>query len=168
MGKKSLTKSTTKKSEPTKKIDTAKKSEPVKKQVAAPTAKPAASPKKAKASAPKKTAIIEKPTIASLIQKDFGAWTPEAKYTPQPDPAYTKNFTAPPFIDEVNSTEADRIRSLLAKEFDLTLPDGPAETLIEAAPKEKEPAAVEPVEQPEIKEEPAAPEKKILFPCRNC
>jgi len=163
MGKKSLTKSTTKKktaaakkSEPTKKIDTAKKSEPVKKQVAAPTAKPAAAPKKTKESTPKKPTIIEKPTIASLIQKDFGAWAPESKYTPQLDPAYTKNFTAPPFIETSDPKEVERINGLLLKTIDLTvieIEETPAPEKIKPTAEAKPPVVEtpQPTAEPEIK-----------------
>jgi hypothetical protein len=170
MGKKSLTKSTTKKKTTTlkktdaaKKIDTPKKAESTKKQAAAAPSKPVAPPKKTKPSAQKKPAASVKPSIESLIQKDFGTWAPASIYTPQLDPAYLKNFTAPTFIDEANADKADRIRTLLAKEFDLTVPDEPKVTP-SAAPVEEQGPAAEPLQKTGIEEEPAVPERKEPIP----
>jgi colicin import membrane protein len=162
MGKKSLTKSTTKKKATTsKKSETPPKSEAPKKQAVAAPPKPAAPPKKAKSTAPKKSAATPKPTIAFLIQKDFGAWAPESKYIP-PMESMASLFTAPPFIDE-SYPDSARIRSLLAKEFDLTIPDSPEEPMVEAQIEEKGPQAIEePVEQTKVQTPPAAIKKEPI------
>jgi hypothetical protein len=156
MGKKSLTKSTTKKKTTApKKSETPKKSEAPKKQIGAPAQKPAAPPKKAKPAAPKKTIKTEKPTITSLLKKDFGTWSPESRHAETADPADSNNYTAPAFIDETNPVQAQRIKNLIGKEFDLTVPDAPEKSETDVKPEEKTPRADEtPVEKHEIQEPP--------------
>ncbi|MCK5784770.1 MAG: hypothetical protein KAH06_09995 [Desulfobacterales bacterium] len=119
MGKKSLTKSTTKKKSAKK---TEVKTTPKKK--TAPKA--TAAPKKAPA---KKKAAAKKPTLKSLLKKDFSSWVPENFLAVLPNEDYLNNFTAPPAIDTTDKAEADRIKALLAKTFDLSV----TETLESAA-----------------------------------
>ncbi|MCD6586289.1 MAG: hypothetical protein J7K96_11045 [Desulfobacteraceae bacterium] len=111
MGKKSLTKSTTKKK-------TAKKTEAktTPKKKTAPKA--TAAPKKAPA---KKKAAVKKPTLKSLLKKDFSSWAPENFLAVLPNEDYLNNFTAPPAINTTDKAEADRIKALLAKTFDLSV-----------------------------------------------
>jgi chemotaxis protein histidine kinase CheA len=137
MGKKSLTKSTTKKKAAPKKKTTAKKAAvktaPKKKAAV----KAQAAPKKTPA---KKKAATKKPTLTSLLKKDFGSWAPENIFAVLPDEDYLNNFTAPPMIEEKDKTKTKALKTLLAKQFDLNTVEKPAKEK-KAAPKKTNPAA---------------------------
>jgi len=135
MGKKSLTKSTTKKKTATKKKAAAKKTEAKAAPKKKATAKAKAAPKKA--TAKKKPAAKKKPTLKSLLKKDFGSWSPENLFAVMPDEDYLKNFTAPPAIEETDKAKAKAIKTLLTKQFDLTAIKKPAKAK-KAAPKKTE------------------------------
>jgi hypothetical protein len=137
MGKKSLTKSTTKKKAAPKKKTTAKKAAvktaPKKKAAV----KAQAAPKKTPA---KKKAATKKPTLTTLLKKDFGSWAPENIFAVLPDEDYLNNFTAPPMIEEKDKTKTKALKTLLAKQFDLNTVEKPAKEK-KAAPKKTNPAA---------------------------
>ena len=144
MGKKSLTKSTTKKKAATKKKTGSKKKEvsaapkkktAVKKKT---VAKAKATPKK---SAVKKKTTAKKPTLKSLIKKDFGSWAPETLFAVMPDEDYLNNFTAPPVIDGMDKTKAKKLKSLLSKQFDLNVTEKPAKAKKPAQKKAEKEAA---------------------------
>lgn len=105
MGKKSLTKSTSKKKN-TKKKTTAKSTS--KKSVSASA--------KTQKSTTKKSAGKKKPTLKSLRKKDFGTWTPDSLYQPE---SQTANFSAPPVVETGDKETAEKLKSLLAKQFEL-------------------------------------------------
>jgi len=140
MGKKSLTKSTTKKkSAAKKKADSAAtkaKASPKKEAAAKKKAEPMAkaAPKKA---AVKKKSTAKKPTLKSLLKKDFGSWAPEHLLAVEPDEDYLNNFTAPPVIDDSDKLKAKKLKALLAKQFDLNAVEKPAKAK-KPAPKKAE------------------------------
>ena len=112
MGKKSLTKSTSKK-KTTKKKTTAKSTS--KKSVSANA--------KTQKSTSKKSTAKKKPTLKSLRKKDFGTWAPDTLYAPKPQ---TANFSAPPVIDTDDKKTAEKLKALLAKQFELSEKKKPA------------------------------------------
>jgi len=170
MGKKSLTKSTTKKKAATKKKATTKKSG-VK---AAPKKKAASKAKAAsKKAAPKKKTTAKKPTVKTLIKKDFGSWAPETLFTVAPDEDYLNNFTAPPRIDETDAAKAKKLKSLLVKKFDLSAPEKPAKAkktapkktdAKKAAPKKKTTVAEKKTKPAPKKKTPPAKKKTVSIP----
>ncbi len=154
MGKKSLTKSTTKKKTAhSKKSEIAPKTDPKKKQAVAEPGKSAASSKKTKSAPKKKTIPVEKPSIAFLLQKEFGTWFPKAAYAPTPD---EKIFTAPSFVDASNAAQMQKLKDLLNKEFDLDAIFNPPKAVPESQVQEKsssEPVAFQAPCEP-VKKEP--------------
>lgn len=107
MGKKSLTKSTTS----TKKKGTTKKT----------TGAAAGKNTKAKKTETKKTA--RKPSLKTLRKRKFEAWSPENPYTPKPLPGAEENFTAPELTRDYAPADAERIRTLLFRQIDLSAPE---------------------------------------------
>ncbi len=101
MGKKSLTKSTTK-----------KKSKKTKKSADAPV-KSAASKKKQTASAGS--------SLTPPLDRQFDEWAPKKPWKPKPDKTHDKNFSATPVV-KGKSKEANRIRELLLASVDLEAP----------------------------------------------
>jgi len=159
MGKNSLLKSTSEKTDEelktkTKKKKPAAKAKPkaravskakkIAKAKAAPKAK-AAVKAKVKAKAPakktpaKKAAPIKKKKVFAkdLVQKKFDAWKPEKKFIVRQDEKDLKNFSAPPFVSGTKE-ETQRIKALLLKKFDM------AEIKAAAEKAAAEKAAVEP------------------------
>ena len=140
MGKNSLLKSTSEKTDEELKTKTKKKNPAAKakpKARAAPktkkTAKAKAAPKakaavkakvKAKAPAKKTTAkkavpIKKKKVFAKdLVQKKFDTWKPEKMFTISQDEKDLKNFSAPPFVSGTKE-ETQRVKALLLKKFDM-------------------------------------------------
>lgn len=146
MGKKSLTKSTSKK-KTTKKKSTTKTTS--KKTVSADS--------KAKKSTSKKTTAKKKPTLKALRKKDFGTWAPETRYAPEPQ---IGEFTAPPVIDTDDKKTADNLKALLTKQFELgeKKKAAPKKTQKKKAPAtatQKKPA-------PKKTQKKAAPKKKTV------
>jgi hypothetical protein len=146
MGKKSLTKSTTKKKATAKKKTTAKKTE----------TKAAAPKKETKKPTAKKKPAPKKPTLKSILNRKFDAWAPKKLFKATPDSDLLSGFSAPPAIDEKDKEKATTLRALLNRQFDLTVPDkAKAEKpKKETAPKAKPKAPA--------KEKPAAKPKKTL------
>ena len=146
MGKKSLTKSTTKKKATAKKKTTAKKTE----------TKAAAPKKETKKPTAKKKPAPKKPTLKSILNRKFDAWAPKKLFKATPDSDLLSGFSAPPAIDEKDKEKATTLRALLNRQFDLTVPDkAKAEKpKKETAPKAKPKAPA--------KEKPAAKPKKPL------
>ena len=146
MGKKSLTKSTTKKKATAKKKTTAKKTE----------TKAAAPKKETKKTTAKKKPAPKKPTLKSILNRKFDAWAPKKLFKATPDSDLLSGFSAPPAIDEKDKEKATTLRALLNRQFDLTVPDkAKAEKpKKETAPKTKPKAPA--------KEKPAAKPKKTL------
>ena len=146
MGKKSLTKSTTKKKATAKKKTTAKKTE----------TKAAAPKKETKKTTAKKKPAPKKPTLKSILNRKFDAWAPKKLFKATPDSDLLSGFSAPPAIDEKDKEKATALRDLLNRQFDLTVPDkAKAEKpKKETAPKAKPKAPA--------KEKPAAKPKKTL------
>jgi len=141
MGKKSLTKSTTKKKKITEKKPSGQAPDIAAIPVKAPAAKTA---EPAPATAEKKKPAAKKPTVKALLKKDFGTWVPSVLYSVSPDAASAANYTAPPFIDETDPAKAGAMRALLAKQFDLSVvEEPPAPQKPAATPKKKAPAAKE-------------------------
>ncbi len=159
MGKNSLLKSTSEKTDEelktkTKKKKPAAKAKPkaravskakkIAKAKAAPKAK-AAVIAKVKTKAPakktpaKKAAPIKKKKVFAkdLVQKKFDAWKPEKKFIVRQDEKDLKNFSAPPFVSGTKE-ETQRIKALLLKKFDM------AEIKAAAEKVAAEKAAVEP------------------------
>jgi len=159
MGKNSLLKSTSEKTDEelktkTKKKKPAAKAKPkaravskakkIAKAKAAPKAK-AAVKAKVKAKAPakktpaKKAAPIKKKKVFAkdLVQKKFDTWKPEKKFIVRQDEKDLKNFSAPPFVSGTKE-ETQRIKALLLKKFDM------AEIKAAAEKAAAEKAAVEP------------------------
>jgi colicin import membrane protein len=149
MGKDSLIKSTTKKKTTAKKSDGAEKTKKVKADAAKKpkAAKTKSVPKAAKTkSAPKPKAVtkkkttakIKKPTAAKpkarktaapqkakltiqdLIMKSFDPWKPDKLYTVPDKPRQT--FDAPSFLSGMDDTDAQRLKKILFRRFDLTAP----------------------------------------------
>ncbi|MFZ2632389.1 MAG: hypothetical protein WA081_24095 [Desulfosalsimonadaceae bacterium] len=152
MGKKSLTKSTTKKKKTTGKkpsgqaADIAVESTPK-----APEAKAAAP---APAATEKKKPAAKKPTIKTLLKKDFGTWAPAMLFSVSPDETSVGNYTAPPFIDDADPAQAKTIRALLSKQFDLSIVEAPeAPQKPAATPKKKTPAAKPATPEPAVSAE---------------
>ncbi|MFP3998316.1 MAG: hypothetical protein ACLFUN_00600, partial [Desulfobacterales bacterium] len=104
MGKKSLTKSTTS----TKKKGTTKKT----------TGAAAGKNTKAKSTETKKTA--RKPSLKTLRKRKFETWSPENPYTPKPLPGTEEKFTAPELTKDYAPADAERIRTLLFRQIDLS------------------------------------------------
>ncbi len=173
MGKKNLTKSTTKKKsaatkKKTKSASTTTKAAPKKKAASKKKAGPKAKATPKKAAAKKKTTAKKKPTLKSLIKKDFGSWSPETLFAVTPDEDYLNNFTAPPVIDKMDKAKAEKIKSLLAKQFDLNAVEKPPKAqktapkkaeAKKATPKKKAPAA-----KPTPKKMPPAEKKAVSIP----
>ena len=163
MGKKSLTKSTTKKKKTTEKkpsgqaADIAVESTPK-----ATEAKAAA---KAPAVAEKKKPAAKKPTIKNLLKKDFGTWTPATLFSVSPDEASAGNYTAPPFVDDTDPAKAKTIRALLAKQFDLSIVEAPETPQKPAAtPKKKTPAAKPAIPKPDASAEKPVEKRRLSIP----
>lgn len=153
MGKKNPTKSTTKKKAAAKKKAAPKKELAAKK-----------NPVKKKTPAVKKqTTVAKKKTVSipELLKLKFDAWQPEKLFTVEPDKAYLNGFSAPPIVDDSNKEEADRIKALLFKTIDLTVPDIKEEPEKEVKDAGTEAAPAEPVEEKPVEEktetEPAKP-----------
>jgi hypothetical protein len=146
MGKKSPIKSTSKKKNTTTKPDPAKeitpagetsavKAAPTKK--AKGTKKPAATKAASAEAQPKETKkaeiIKEKPlSIQELVLKKFDTPKFDTLYVP-PVAATAPLIEAPPFVSGLDASETERVRKLLFKTFDLSVPD--------PAPVEPEPIA---------------------------
>ncbi len=160
---------TTKKKIPNKK--------PVKKKE---TAKTSAKKRPAKKpAAPSKKKAV---SIPELLKLKFESWQPEKLIKVAPDKTFQQEFTAPPAVDTDDKKEADRIKALLAKTFDLTVSDVKKEPVVkdtkapdlqekridetkaEKAVTEPEPAkeTEKPVVELEKKAEEPAPEKPVL------
>jgi hypothetical protein len=145
MGKKNVPKSSSKKKATSKK----KKTEDAKKTVstkktgkAAKKAAPAKTSKKAKKAPAKgkvktkaKAKTKKKVTIKELLTKKFDVHKPDTFYTPEKPPE-DRDYTAPPFYAAKDKADAERVRSLLMKQFDLSIPSEP--------PKAEEPKAKAP------------------------
>lgn len=108
MGKKSLTKSTSKK-KATKKKGTTKSD----------AAKADTAQTKTGKTASKKAGTAKKPTLKSLRKKDFGTWTPAVSFSPKPE---TGAYTAPPAVESTDKESAKEIRALLKKQFETAKP----------------------------------------------
>jgi len=121
MGKKSLTKSTSKK-KATKKKSTAKSDE----------VKTDTTQSKTQKTASKKSSAPKKPTLKSLRKKDFGTWAPETLYAPQPE---TGAYTAPPAIEATDKKTDKTFKDLLKKQFDPAKPAKPAKKTAAKSPK---------------------------------
>ena len=159
MGKNSLLKSTSEKTDEelktkTKKKKPAAKAKPkaravskAKKIAQAKTAPKAKAAVKAKVKAkepakktPAKKAVPPKKKKVSakdLVQKKFDTWKPEKKFIISQDKKDLKNFSAPPFVSGTKE-ETQRIKALLLKKFDM------AEIKAAAEKAAAEKAAVEP------------------------
>ena len=150
MGKKNLLKSTSKKKTTPKKKSGVKAKAAVEGENIKKT-KVAAKSKAVKKAGPKKAATVkkEKLSIKELILKDFSSWKPEKVFIVEPDEGYLKNFVSPPFVSSSDESEIERAKKLLHKKFDLTA----------EIEKEKEPAEIEKVPEPEKPEEKA---KEVL------
>lgn len=166
MGKKSLIKSTTKKTSGAKEAEekttkkpatkTSKKAAPksTKKTAAKTTkktapkkaaakkttkAKPKAAPKK---TAPKKTKAAKKVSIKDLVFKKFEATQPAPKPIASPKPAVS-DISAPPLIDSTDPKEVERMRGLLFNKFTMdeikAAAKAPAPSKPETAPKKAKP-----------------------------
>ncbi|UCD31117.1 MAG: hypothetical protein JSV38_09885 [Desulfobacterales bacterium] len=140
MGKNSLLKSTSEKTDEELKTKTKKKKPAAKakpKAKAVPKVKKTAKAKatvkakakakvKAKAKAPAKKTPAKKPvppkkkkvSVKDLVQKKFDTWKPEKIFTVSQDEEDLKNFSAPPFASGTKE-ETQRIKALLLKKFDL-------------------------------------------------
>jgi hypothetical protein len=171
MGKKSLLKSTSKKKNTKTKTDSDKEITPagVKSDVKAAPKKAKASKKQAAAKAvpakatpveTKKTEVKpEKPlSIKELVLKKFDTPAPGTLFTVKADDTARKSVMAPPFISGLEPAETERVRRLLFKTFDLSVPDS---VPVEAVP--VAPAVAEKAPKPKKKssESPAAP---VLIP----
>jgi hypothetical protein len=174
MGKNSLLKSTSEKTDEELKTKTKKKKPAAKakpKARAAPktkkTAKAKAAPKakaavkaKVKAKAPAKKTPAKKAvppkkkkvSAKDLVQKKFDTWKPGKMFTISQDEKDLKNFSAPPFVSGTKE-ETQRVKALLLKKFDMAEIKAAAEkaaaekAVVEKAAAEKaaaEDAAVEP------------------------
>jgi hypothetical protein len=174
MGKNSLLKSTSEKTDEELKTKTKKKNPAAKakpKARAAPktkkTAKAKAAPKakaavkaKVKAKAPAKKTPAKKAvppkkkkvSAKDLVQKKFDTWKPGKMFTISQDEKDLKNFSAPPFVSGTKE-ETQRVKALLLKKFDMAEIKAAAEkaaaekAVVEKAAAEKaaaEDAAVEP------------------------
>ncbi len=97
-----------------------------KKESAQKEAKPAAKGEKKKAPAAKK-APKKSVTRKELIGLQFGAWTPEKLFKPEAETGSEALFTAPPAFEATD-------KSLLFKQFDLSLPDALKAEAAEPAP----------------------------------
>lgn len=164
MGKKSLTKSTTKKKSPSPKKSASKQAEasatppktgekkPVKAQ------KPAASP-------PKTAKKIL--TVGELLRLTFDTWAPAEPYAPPTDLTTAATYTAPPFFEAKTPEENQAIKALLARQFDLAAPPeaptpkAPATPKAEEIPQQQE---TPPVDQPPPAPEAPAAEERISAP----
>lgn len=129
MGKKSLTQSTTKK----KKTSAAKKKTPQKKTAAA-------SAKNTKTTKTRAKTTAKKPSLKSLLKKQFDPWTPEKPFAPETGPEAEKRFAAPPLTGDYPEKDGERIRTLLLKQIDL----GASEPQVPPGPAEPEPSGAEP------------------------
>jgi hypothetical protein len=140
MGKNSLLKSTSEKTDEELKTKTKKKKPAAKakpKARAAPktkkTAKAKAAPKakaavkaKVKAKAPAKKTPAKKAvppkkkkvSAKDLVQKKFDTWKPGKMFTISQDEKDLKNFSAPPFVSGTKE-ETQRVKALLLKKFDM-------------------------------------------------
>ena len=147
MGKKSLLKSTSKKKNAKTKTDSEKEITPAgkKSDVTAVPKKAKVSKKQALAKAkPAETQKMEekkeKPlSIKELVLKKFDTSPPDTLFTVNADDAARKSIMAPPFISGLDPAETERVRKLLFKKFDLSVPDL-APAVAEKAPKSKKKA----------------------------
>lgn len=162
MGKKSLTKSTTKKKKITEKKPSSQAAETAPESAKAPLKK---TDKPEPAAADKKKPAAKKPTIKALLKKDFGTWVPDRLFSVSPDETSAGQYTAPPFIDETDPAKAKAMRVLLAKQFDLTKVEAPETPKKPAAtPKKKPPAEKEAAPKVEKPVETPAPIKTLSIP----
>jgi hypothetical protein len=162
MGKKSLTKSTTKKKKITEKKPSSQAAETAPESAKAPLKK---TDNPEPATADKKKPAAKKPTIKALLKKDFGTWVPAALFSVSPDETSAGQYTAPPFIDETDPAKAGAMRALLAKQFDLTKVEAPEPPKKPAAtPKKKPPAEKEAAPKVEKPVETPAPKKTLSIP----
>ncbi len=131
MGKNSLVKSTTKKKNIAKKKSATRKTESTPENASPRKAPPAAGAGKPKsASAKGKTARGPKkgpqaPSLETLLFRRFDAWRPEKPFVP-PVSDKSGDYTAPPFFTGKSGEEAERLRALLFKKFDLDEAPPPA------------------------------------------
>ena len=144
MGKKSLTKSTTKKKPAAKNADESKKSAPSTPSKDAKKAAPKKTAAESKTAAPKK-----KPTLKSLLAKDFGSWIPDKIYAAPKDKNDAKNFTAPPIIETTDKAKTKALKELMSRQFDLTVS-------AKAPAKTEEAASLSPTKKAPAPETPAA------------
>jgi len=138
MGKKSLTKSTTKKKSTSKKKSSPKKktvkaaakktTEKGKNTIKTASKKATTSKKKAtsvktktKKAAVKKPKTKRRPSLKTLLKKDFGSWKPDKQFQPKKDKAYAAGFSATSFTEGLKPEDAARIKALLARQIDLTV-----------------------------------------------
>ncbi|OQY03018.1 MAG: hypothetical protein B6I22_12370, partial [Desulfobacteraceae bacterium 4572_123] len=126
MGKKSLIKSTDKKTATRTKTTSPEKSgssakAPAKQKTATPGAKVAAKTKKiVKKPSPKKVGVTKKKiTIKDLLFKKFKTTSPGKKFSPADFAQTADNFTAPPFIFSDNDKDNRKIRKLLFNTYSM-------------------------------------------------
>ena len=113
-----------------------------------PAVKKKTTPKKA---APKKRApakAAKKVSVKELLQKKFDTSPPATLYKPPSELIRSSTPTAPPFVDQGDPAEAERIKKLLFKKF--TLAPQTAEAAPQAAAPEADAAPIQttPVEPP--------------------
>jgi colicin import membrane protein len=115
MGKKSLIKSTSKKSAPKKAASAVKTENKAAAKQAPPAKKPAAQSTPAKQEAPKPKG---KPlSVKDLLKKKFDRVIPDVLYTVPEEKADTSTFTAPERLAGYDSKDAERIKGLLANKY---------------------------------------------------
>ncbi|MDX9786637.1 MAG: hypothetical protein RBT11_07670 [Desulfobacterales bacterium] len=172
MGKKSLLKSTSKKKNAKAKSDSGQ--EAATKPVTAASKKPKAkaTPKKAtpetsKASSTKAKESAPKPakalSVKELLLLKFDTVKPDNLFSVPSDETARQHISSPPFISGLDSAETERIRKLLFKTFDLSVPD--SEPAQEAPPEPKAPVAeaVAPAPEPEAPPVPISELLKLKF-----
>ncbi|MFH0726351.1 MAG: hypothetical protein V2B19_08395 [Pseudomonadota bacterium] len=160
MGKKSPLKSTSKKKNATTKPDSAKEITPAgetsavkaastkkakgaKKQAVEKAAPAEAQPKEIKKAEAKKEMPL---SIKELVLQKYDTPKPDTLFAVKADDSARNNMMSPPFVSGLDAAETERVRKLLFKTFDLSVPD--------PAPAEPEPVAAavaEKAPEPEIK-----------------
>ncbi|MCF8026544.1 MAG: hypothetical protein K9K82_13790 [Desulfobacteraceae bacterium] len=65
----------------------------------------------------------KKPGLKSLRSKKFETWKPENPYAPRPDTNADKKYTSPELTGDYDPADAEKIRALLFKKFDLKAPE---------------------------------------------
>lgn len=140
MGKKSLIKSTTKKKTASPQKSASKQPETNAK-TTKPAEKKATTAKKPAASAAPSKPAQKNLSVSELLKLSFGIWSPDKLYVPPTDATGPTNYTAPPFFDGTPQ-ETETVKTLLARQFDLTAPpaapEAPAAEAIPAVSADKE------------------------------